>query len=179
MVKRYYMSRLSLYYSMPMTLLALAVFAFAWMYNKNHDPKMKIFMGILGSVLAVVMFFYYRQKLRISSSLRKVKNIEEYENGGMLERSFILEDRMLAGAGRDVAEKSTAGILQMHLEEKGRNVILHLTTAEETFDMKAADRSEAERFAAFLQRKNPQIVFFNVKPKGSGSLRDLGAGITV
>lgn len=179
MVKRYYMSRLALVFSMPMTLMALAVFAVAWMQNKNQSQSLKIVMFVLAVLLMIIMFFYYRNKFRINSVLRKAKDVNEYEKGGMLERSFILEDRMLAGCGLQVTEQKTTGIRQMDLEEKGHRLILHLSNEEGSFDAQVIDRDEAGRFAAFIKRKNPGVVLNNIEPKGKGTLEELGAGITV
>lgn len=179
MAKRFYMNRLAIVFSTPMTMLALIIFAMAWMENKTHEVKYKIIMAVLAVILLVIMFFYYRYKLTISSVIRKSKNVSEYEKGGMLERSFILEDRMLAGCGFTVTEQKTTGIKEMTLEDKGRRIILHLINDEGNFDMQAIDRDEAERFAAFVKRKNPDIILNNVTPKGNGTLKELGAGITV
>ena len=179
MVKRYYMSRLAIVYSTPMTLMALAVFSVAWMQNRNHSQNLKIVMFALALLLGVIMFFYYRNKFRISSVLRHVENVNEYEKGGMLERSFILEDRMLAGCGLNIKELKTTGICSLELEEKGRRLILHITNDEGTFDAQAIDKDEAARFAAFMKRKNPGILLKNIEPKGQGTLKELGAGITV
>lgn len=179
MVKRYYMSRIALVFSAPMTLLAFTIFIVAWFDNRNTTAKLKPVMIVLAIILFAVMFFYYKNKLGISSALRKVKNIGEYENGGMLERSFVLEDRMLAGVGLRVKELKTTGVKQMDLEEKGRKLILHITNEEGTYDAQVIDKDEAERFAAFMKRKNPGIILNNVKTKGNGTLRELGAGVTV
>ena len=84
MVKRYYMSRIALIYSAPMTLLAFSIFIVAWFDNKNTTARLKPVMIVLAVILFAVMFFYYRSKFRISSALRKVANVEEYEKGGML-----------------------------------------------------------------------------------------------
>lgn len=179
MVKRYYTSRIALVFSAPMTLLAFSVFIVAWFDNKNTSAKLKPVMIVLAVLLGIVMFFYYRYKIRISSALRKVENLEEYEKGGMLERSFILEERMLAGSGLGVKELKTAGVKKLELEDKGHKLILHITNGEGTFDAQVIDRSEAERFAAFMKRKNPDIILSNVEPKGNGTLKELGAGVTV
>ena len=179
MARRFYMNRLAIVFSTPMTMLALIIFAMAWMENKTHEGKYKIIMAILAAILLVIMFFYYRYKIGIASAIRKAENVSEYEKGGMLEKSFILEDRMLAGCGFTVTEQKTTGIREMVLEEKGRRIVLHLTNESGTFDMQAIDKDEAERFAAFVKRKNPGVILTNVTPKGNGTLRELGAGVQI
>jgi len=179
MVKRYYTSRIALVFSAPVTLLAFSVFIVAWFDNKNTTAKLKPVMIVLAVLLGIVMFFYYRNKIRLSSALRKVEKVDEYEKGGMLERSFILEDRMLAGCGLRVKELKTTGVKQLELEDKGHRLILHITNNEGVYDAQVIDRNEAERFAAFMQRKNPGIILKNIEPKGNGTLKELGAGVQI
>ena len=60
MAKRFYMNRLAIVFSTPMTMLALIIFAIAWMENKTHETKYRIIMAVLALILLVIMFFYYR-----------------------------------------------------------------------------------------------------------------------
>ncbi len=175
MIKRYYQGLLSLYFSGPMTMLAVFVFAAAFADTRKPEWNLKWLIGVLAAILAVVMFFYYKNKLSVSKTLRNVKNLDEYEKGGMLDRSFILEDRMLAGIGLKVSEHSTLNIKSLTAETKGRKVILHMEGENDSFDAQAIDRGEAERFAAYLQQRNPGIVLNNIEPKGNGTLKELGA----
>lgn len=55
-------------------------------------------------------------------------------------------------------------------------MILELTGKQGTFKVMTIDRDEAERFAAFIKRKNPACVL-NIEPKGNGTLQELGAGV--
>ena len=173
------MSHLSLIYSSPMTMLVFVIFVIAFMQNKNQSQSLKVVMIVLTVILAVIMFFYYRTKLSIAKALSKVEEIGEYEDGGMLDKSFILEDRMLAGSGFKVSEHSTAGIQKVSLEQKGRKCLLHITGSDGEFDADAIDLGEAQRFAAFIKRKNPAVILENVEPKGSGTLKELGAGVII
>ena len=175
MIKRYYQGLVSLYYSMPMTMLAVLVFAAAFADIRKPEWNLKPLMSVLAVILAVVMFFYYKTKLSISRTLRNVKNTEEYERGGMLDRSFVQEDRILAGIGLKVSEHSVLNLKRLSAADKGRKVILHAEGDYDSFDVQAIDRPEAERFAAFLQRKTPDIVLENIEPRGNGTLKELGA----
>ncbi len=178
MVKRFYQGLISLRFSMPMTFLAFTIFIIAFFRTKSDKPFLTYTMAAVAAVLAVTMFFYYKAKFGISRSLRKVKNIEEYERAGMLDRSFILEERMLLGYGLTVREEKTTGITECMIEEKGRKAIIHLTGENGAFDANAIDVAEAQRFAAFLKRKNPEIKL-NMEPLGSGSLKELGANLKI
>ena len=177
MIKRFYYGLISLYYSFFLTGLPLVIFVLAFARQKNPKPALQYGMIAATVLLAVIMAFYYAKKINVSRSLKNVENIEEYEKGGMLDRSYLLEDRMLAGFGLSVHEYKTTGITKLSAEEKGRKVILTLTGTEGEFKATALDRSEAERFAAFIQRKNPDVILENITPKGSGTLKELGAVI--
>ncbi len=176
MVKRFYSGLLAMYFSAPMTILAFAEFAVAFLDNRNPDRNLKPLMLGIAAVLAAVMFFYYKNKLAIARSLHHVQNIQEYDRGGALDRSFILEDRMIAGCGFHCEEQKTEGIQKLEASEKGRKMILELTGKQGTFKVMTIDRDEAERFAAFIKRKNPACVL-NIEPKGNGTLQELGAGV--
>ena len=178
MVKRFYQGLISLRFSMPMTFLAFSIFIVAFFRTKSDKPFLTVIMGCLAAVLAVIMFFYYKAKLGVARTLHNVENIEEYERGGMLDRSFILEDRMLAGYGLKVKEIRTDHIQECRIEEKGRKALIHMTTDEGPVSANAIDLGEAQRFAAFLKRKNPDIVL-NMEPAGNGTLKELGANIKV
>ena len=175
MVKRYYQGLLSLYFSGPMTMLAFIVFAIAFINNRKPEWNMIPALAVAAVVLAVVMFFYYKNKLGISKTLHHVENIQEYEKGGMLDRSFVLEDRILAGIGLKVSEHSTLNLQSASATEKGRKVILHIEGKDDSFDVQTIDRAEAERFAAYLRKNNPQIVLNGIEPKGNGTLKELSA----
>lgn len=175
MVKRFYQGLVSLYFSTPLTMLALFVFVAAFIDNMKPEWNLKPVMGGIALVLAVVMFFYYKNKISISRGLKKVQDIEAYEKGGMLDRSFVLEDRMLAGIGFQVSEHSTRNIRSLTAEPKGRKVILHVEGENDSFDVQAIDHYEAERFAAYLLRNNPDIILNNIETRGEGTLKELGA----
>jgi len=86
---------------------------------------------------------------------------------------------MLAGCGLRVKELKTTGVKQLELEDKGHRLILHIINNEGVYDAQVIDRNEAERFAAFMQRKNPGIILKNIEPKGNGTLKELGAGVQI
>lgn len=174
MVRRFYYGLISLRYSPLLVGLPLVIFALAFMKYNKSGTTYSLPMLIVTVILAVIMAVYYSQKFRIARVLRKVKDIDDYLAGGMIDRSYILEDRMLAGTGLHVEEHKTTGIQKMSAEEKGRRVILHLTSDEGTYDMDARDMEEAQRFAAFIRRKNPAVIL-DIEPKGTGTLRELGA----
>lgn len=176
MVKKFYYGLVSLKYAYAMFGIPLVIFTIAFIETKSHNPVFKIFMGICAVILAAVMVFYYRDKLRISRTIKAVKDVNTYLSGGMVDRTYILEDRMLACADLDLKEMSTAGvkILEM-VQEKHGKPYMKLTYESDVCTVSAISMEEAQRFAAFIQRKNPDIRISGIEPKGNGTLKELGA----
>ena len=176
MVKKFYYGLVSLKYAYAMFGIPLVIFTIAFIETKSHNPVFKIFMGICADILAAVMVFYYRDKLRISRTIKAVKDVNTYLSGGMVDRTYILEDRMLACADLDLKEMSTAGvkILEM-VQEKHGKPYMKLTYESDVCTVSAISMEEAQRFAAFIQRKNPDIRISGIEPKGNGTLKELGA----
>ena len=83
---------------------------------------------------------------------------------------------MLACADLDLKEMSTAGvkILEM-VQEKHGKPYMKLTYESDVCTVSAISMEEAQRFAAFIQRKNPDIRISGIEPKGNGTLKELGA----
>ena len=173
-VKRFYYGLVSLRYSFLLVGIPLVIFFLAFAGNKKHGTPYSLPMLLLTIVLAIVMAVYYRHKFLIARTLKKVDQVDEFLSGGMLDRSYILEDRMLAGIGLTVSEQKTTGIKKMVVEDKGRKVVCHVFGSDGEFAVSCLDMNEAQRFAAFLKRKNPDIEL-NVEPVGTGSLKELGA----
>ena len=180
MVKRYYYGLISLRYVYFMFGLPMVIFVLAFMMTKRKNPALYVLMGICAVLLGIVLIFYYKNKYRIWHTLKKVNNLEEYATGGMVDRSYILEDRMLACAGLNVQEHRTDGIQSLEMKEgKHGSVLLNVHSSEGDYDMSASSVKEAQRFAAFLQRKNPDIHLINIEPAGKGTLHELGAGVQI
>lgn len=178
MVKKFYYGLVSLKYVYFMFGIPLVIFGIAFMETKTRNPSLKIGMGICAVVLAIVLVFYYRDKFRIGKKIKSVDNINEYLKGGMVDRTYILEERMLACADLNVEEVKTTGIQKLEkTENKKGKPYLKLTYSDKVVMMSAISEDEALRFAAFIQRKNPTVQLVNIETKGTGTLKELGASI--
>lgn len=159
--------------------IPLLIFTVAFIETRKKLVVFKYMMMVLAALLAVVLFFYYRDKLNISKQLKNIKDIYEYERGGVVDRSWILEDRILCCKDLDIHEVITKDIKEVHVEnDKKGKVLLHLKTDQE-IDMTALSKEEAERLVAYIKRKNPNAILNGIEPKGKGTLQELGAGIQV
>lgn len=154
----------------------MLVFAFAFIYTNKHTLQTKILLGIAAAVLAVIMFFYYRNKIRISKALKNIAHLPEYEDGGMVCHSYILEDRMLVCYQFKIQEHKTTGIKSIQYQEgKHGKALLVLSTAEGTIHLESDSRDQARHFAAFIEKHNPNVEMIDIKPLGNGTLKELGA----
>ena len=178
MIKKFYYGLVSLKYVYFMFGIPLVVFVIAFLETKVHNPMLKVGMGICAVILAVVLFFYYRDKLRISKILKSVNNVSEYLKGGMVDRTYILEERMLACADLNLKEVKTTGIQKLEkVDERKGKPYLQLSYENEKVTVSAISNEEAQRFAAFIQRKNASVQLVNIETKGSGTLKERGASI--
>lgn len=159
--------------------IPLLIFTVAFIETRKKLVVFKYMMMVLAALLAVVLFFYYRDKLKISKQLKNIKNIYEYERGGVVDRSWVLENRILCCKDLEIYELITTDIKEVYVEsDKKGKVLLHLKTEQE-IDMTALSKEEAERFVAYIKRKNPNVILHEIEPKGKGTLQELGAGIQV
>jgi hypothetical protein len=179
MIKKFYQSVNAMKFAVPMTVLAFLIFAEAFLMTMGKAvSRMYIALIITAAVLAVIMFFYYRNKIRINAQLKKVSDLKAYENGGMVDRTYILEDRLLAGCGVHVEEVLTKDIVGAVLEEKAHGrYVMHLKDASHFIDMSLLDKEDGQKIAAYLKRVNPSVALTNVEPKGQGTLKEFGADV--
>lgn len=180
MLKKYYQSLVSMKYVYFMFGLPLLIFVLAFIETRKKAPILRQGMIVLAIVLAIVMFFYYRDKLKVLKQLKTITNLEEYEKGGVVDQSWILEDRILCCHNFNIQEVSSTSINKVvRSTDQNRKVVLLLYTNEKEVEMSALDQEEASRFVSFVKRKNPSVVLEGIEPKGSGTLQELGAGIQV
>lgn len=180
MVKKYYDSVIAMRYNFQLIVPALIIFAMSFAASKNGGmtSAQNGVTWIAFVILAVSLVFYLREKRLVSKALKKVDNIEEYEKGGMVNKSYVLSDRMLIWQNRTtILEKPTKGITHMACEEGSHGVVtIRLQSSAGDYSFPALDMDEANRFAMFLKRKNPDITFGpGIKPKGKGFLKELGS----
>ena len=176
MIKRFYYGILGLRYSYALTGLSLIIMVIAFIKTRKSAPTVDYLLYITAAALEILMFFYYKAKWNISSQLKKVHDLKAFEKGGMVNESYILEDRMLVCRNRKITERPVQGITKMEVSDAPRGrLLIRITDQEQTYEMSSFGRPEAERFAAFLKRKNPEMEFVNITPKGTGTLKSLGA----
>lgn len=176
MIKRFYYGILGLKYSYALTGLSLIIMVIAFIKTRKSAPAVDYLLYITAGALAILMIFYYKAKWSIRSQLKKINDIKEYEKGGMVDESYILEDRMLVYRNRKITERPTKGIVKMEVSDAPRNrLLITITDQDGTYEMESYGKPEAERFAAFLKRRNPDMEFVNITPKGIGTLKELGA----
>lgn len=180
MIKRFYSSLVSLKYVYFMFGLPMMIFILAFIETTRKSDILRILMIICAAILAFVMVLYYRDKHKIRKILKAVDSLEEYERGGMIDRSYILEDRMLICDGLNLQEKKTVGVTKLTLNsEKHGKYFMTAVDHDGSWNITALSEKEAEHFAAFLKRKNPDMELVDIKAEGKGDLRALGAGVSV
>ncbi len=176
MVKKFYYGLVSLKYSYFMFGIPLIIFMIAFMMTKKKTPGLKIAIGICAIALLLILVIYYRDKHRVRKALKEVKNIEEYETGGMMDCTYILKTRILACYDLKVQEVyiKNIQILEKDGETKKGRIVLKAETTEGDVRMSARSMEEAQRFVAFLKHENSNVELKNITPRGKGTLKELG-----
>ena len=119
MIKKFYQSVNSMKFAIPMTSLAFLIFVEAFLMTMGKAvSKLYIALIITAVILAVIMVFYYYNKIKVNTQLKKVNDLKAYEDGGMIDRTYILEDRMLVCCGIKIEEVKTKDVVGAVLEEK-------------------------------------------------------------
>lgn len=179
MIKKFYQSVNTLKFSMPMTGLAFVIFIEAFLLTSGKNRELLHTLLIITAILlAIVMVFYYTSKIKVNKQLKQVEDLKAYEQGGMIDRTYILEDRMLVCMGLHIEEVKTKDIVGAVLEEKDHGkYVLHLKDATHFIDMSLLDLEEGQRTVAYLKRVNPSVQLTNIEPKGNGTLKELGADV--
>jgi hypothetical protein len=154
--------------------LALAVFACAFLYisTGNMIPR---YIGIcFGLILAVMMFFYYREKVTAGLALRRVSNLDDFSDAVMIGQAFFLEDRMLGYGNRQVFDLTYDRIRSVTYEtdQRGR-MFLNLETDQGVLPVEMALKDQAKRVAMFLKTKNPGTEIRNIEASGEGTLHSI------
>lgn len=178
MVKRFYRSCITLQFAVPMTGCAVLVFIFAFFTFRTGSAVMYGCGVASGIALIAVLLLVQLRKYRITAQLKGIRRIDEYYgSGAMIGRSFILEERMLVCDDRlKIRECRVSPFTDMRVtaKQKGKQEIL-LRGPSETLSFTADNLLQAERLAAFLQKKNSGIRLEGVTPDGSGTLKEMGA----
>lgn len=174
MVKRYIQSSISLKYTFILPGLALGVFVFAFLYMSSHNPLMR-YIGIgIGAVLFMVMAVYYREKISVNLQLKKIKDLDSFNDAVMIGMAFFKEDRMIGYARGKVYDLSYNDIRSVHYraDSKGR-MFLDLESEQGILPVEMALKDQAARVAKYLITKNQAATVTGIEPAGAGTLQSI------
>ncbi|MBQ9327553.1 MAG: hypothetical protein IJ225_03345 [Solobacterium sp.] len=174
MVKRYIQSFISMKYVLVLPMLALMVFVSAFLYTMSGKEVFRLIGLLFGVILAVVMFFYYREKIRASRSLKRVENLSDYSDAIMIGQAFFLEDRMLGYHKGMVRELHYPEVTNISFTElNGGKLFLNLDTAGGVLPVEMSIKDQARRVAEFLVVRSPDAKVEGIDPYGEGTLHSI------
>ncbi|QRG86768.1 hypothetical protein [Bulleidia sp. zg-1006] len=172
MIKKYYQSLHSLKYSLILPGLTFLIFVIAYIRDKKHNSSLTTVLIILVALLAVIMVFYYLGKVRISKQLKTIENLDAYKEGGMVDKSWILENRILSYHQGVIQEINVSDIQSMKVEEGKHGKYTFIFN--DHVKMSCQDLSEGRRLLALLLKANPSIHYQGLEPEGNGRIQSLG-----
>lgn len=176
MVKRYIQSTIAMRYSFPMTTLALIIFIFSYLAVDRKQDQFKVVVLVVAIILTVVMISYYTKRIKTSKKLKKVENIKEYDQAVMIGSCFLLENRMLCYTKKEIKETNYQDLKEMVFKEDKFDMVSFVFTDGLAITSKIASKSQAERLAAFLKRKQPSLKLTNISTSGDGALNTIESG---
>ena len=176
MIKRFYRSCITVKYALPKFLLAIAVFILAYFAFRTKNNLFYYGGCAAGAALIIIMVVEYFHKKRVVKGLKEIQNIEDYyQEGALLGRTFVLEERMLVADEKlQIVEIPATSITNLTIETmpKGREKAV-LVQNGNTYTFVMDNAIQAERLAAFLAKKNKDMVIEGIRPQGEGSLSAL------
>lgn len=174
MLKKYLQSFSAMRFLPIMMIPSILIVVLAFFYVNNRNPKTEMAVAGMAIVLAVSMSIYYFEKFRIAKQVRNIKNPEEYDNAVILGQNFFLEKRLLVFYRGNVVEAEYTDIRKAvkSTDRKG-NPVMELHVGSMIANCPCASKGQAQRFAAFLKKKNPKIELLNIVDEGQGTLESI------
>lgn len=176
MIKRFYRSCITVKYALVKFLLAIAVFIFAYFVFTTRNNLLYIGGCTFGAALILVIVIEYFHKQKVVKSLKDIQHLEDYyQEGALLGRTFVLEERMLVADEKlHIQEIQTTPVTKLVVEPlpKGKEKAELLQNGN-TFTFVLDNTTQAKRLAAFLARKNPAIIIQGTEQEGRGTLSEL------
>lgn len=176
MIKRYIHSLIAMKYSFPMTLLSFVIFVFAYLWIERSLPQYRIVVMILGIILGILLAYYYYQKISVSRQLKKVKDVKEFDQAVMIGHIFLLEDRCLCFQGSKIHVSDYQDLKSLTLDDESKMKISLAFDDGSSYSSSLASMKQAQRFGAFLKRKNESVQVVNLTVQGDGELKHVETG---
>ena len=174
MVKRYIQSFISMKYVFVLPALAMVVFVCAFLYSSSGNEGMRYAGIAAGLVLFAVMVVYYQEKFSVSRQLKRVNDLNAFNEAVMIGQAFFLEDRMLGYAKGKIFDLTYRDITAVSFAEgKGGKLYLNLKTAQGELPVEMSLKDQAERVAKYLSVKNPSLEVTGITPSGEGTLHSI------
>lgn len=176
MVKSYLHSFISMKYIWILPGLSFLIFILAFLFFRTHSMAFRMAALLVAIVLIVFMVMFYGERATISGKLKKLDNWKEYNDSYIIGQAFLLEDRMLVYDRR---------IIEIHYKDlkkitgapsKADRYLLTFATDELTCRDITSSKGQAERFAAMLVKRNPQIDLSGIEAKGDGIIAHVESG---
>ena len=174
MLRKYVAGFIAMRYVRAEFVLAVSVLILAYINDRLFPDRLRY--GILACIagIVVILIMYVRDRIRTARQLEGIQDQGEYENAVVLGNAFFLENRVAAYAGGNVIEDDYSGITDAELlTGRKSNLAVRLTIRGKTYDAQAATPQQAERLAAFLKKKNPEIRLHDLKANGPGTWKSI------
>ena len=174
MLRRYVAGFIAMRYVLAEFALTATILILAYINGKLFLDWLRYVILACVAGVVVILILYTRDRMHTGKQLNNIKKQSEYKNATVLGYVFFLENRVAAYAKGDVIEDDYSGITDATLliGKKGKRAV-RLTINGKDFDTQVATTQQAERLAAFLKKKNPEIRLHDLKTKGPGTWKSI------
>ena len=150
--------------------LTAVVMILAYINGMFEISFLKYLIYALTIAVIGVVALYFKDRITLGSVVDGIKKQNEFKQSILLGFIFFLEDRLVAYRPGSVVEDDYSRVSDATLlvGKKGKRIV-QLTIDGKTYDAQVSTAQQAERLAAFLKRKNPNIKLHDLKTKGSGA----------
>ena len=177
MVKSYLHAFISMQYVRFLPLPAMLIFVLAIVYFKTGIPALRYGVMFLALIQAGLLACFYYERSTIGQKLRGFQNVKEYEGSYIIGQAFLLEDRMLVYDRHKILEFYYNDLKSLECVPGKRDCwnVRFITDSQSALD-ETSSLKQAQRLAAFLVKKNPQISVSGLTPEGDGILSHIESG---
>ncbi len=177
MVRSYLHAFISMQYVFILPVPAILIFILAACYFKTGIPAFRIAALITAVILAVLLIRFYTERMSIPKKLSRFKNWKEYNDSYIIGQAFMLEDRMLVYDNHKILEFYYQDINELKgAPGKRDNWDVVYISAGQSAKNTTSSKGQAERLAAFLKAKNPELIIEGIEPSGDGILSHIESG---
>lgn len=152
--------------------LCVTILLCSFIYGRTGADWLRYVLMVGSFGIVVIIALYFKDKAHVKKKMAEIKKKSDYDRSIIFGSVFFLENRFLAYARGDIFESDYKNLTDAQLitGKRGKQAVV-LTVDGRQYEAQVSTPQQAERLAAFLRVKNPEIALHGLKTKGNGAFR--------